>query len=93
MTALQTLTPYLPVIIVGLFVLLIGDVVVEAVRDSHRPSTPEDGCCSCGADVGDALVGGENYCWPCIDTWPDTAVAPVDELGLTVFPGHERSTQ
>lgn len=89
---MSALTAYLPLILVGLLVLIVATFVSE-LRDARRPTTPEDGCCGCGADMGDALVGGENYCWSCIDTWPDTAVAPVAELGITVFPGRERGVR
>lgn len=72
--------------------------VVEAVRVSHRPSEPGDGCCGCGAGVADVVVApddkgrGEGYCWECIDTWPADG-EPLAEIGVHVFPGHERTAR
>lgn len=65
-----------------------------AVRSSRPAVSPEDGCSSCGADVCDVVVRGiEGYCWSCIDTWPATAAGPLDQLGVNVLPGHERSVR
>lgn len=87
----------LPLLALLVLFLLVGVEIASAVRRSRKPASPEDGCCGCGADTCDVLVGGrvgrgEGYCWSCCDTWPATAT-PVAELGLFIFPDHERAAR
>lgn len=93
----QALMPYIPVLVIALVFSAIGAEVVSAVRASRRPPSPEDGCCGCGAELCDVVVGpdecgrGEGYCWPCIRSWPADA-RPVVQLGFFVLPGRERGS-
>lgn len=89
---------YLPAVLITLVLALIAAEVIAAVRRSRRPASPQDGCCGCGAAECDVVVDanehgrGEGYCWLCVDTWP--ALAPsLSVLGMTVFPGRERSAR
>lgn len=85
----------IPVLILIAATALVAWLVIDAIRISRRPLSPQDGCVACGAAECDVLVGhgrGEGYCWPCIDTWPADGV-PLARLGLTVFPGRERSAR
>ncbi len=57
--------------------------LLDRLHRRHEPCR-EDGCCSCGAALGDinleptpGLPFGENYCWTCIHTWPaDIPIPP-----------------
>ncbi len=80
------------VLLVLLGVLIIAEIV-SAVRQSRCSSAPEDGCCGCGVSTADIVLScGETYCWSCVDTWPAGATSLAD-LGMKVFPGHERSSR
>jgi len=85
--------PPIAVAIAGVcfFYLLIGVLRALAIQN---PVGPDSGCRGCGAVTADALVHDddrhETYCWPCIDGWP-ASTTPLEQLTVSVFPGHERS--
>jgi hypothetical protein len=83
----------LPYMLFAVVALAITCEVISAIRNHGRPTVPEDGCCGCGANLADGVLAcGKAYCWTCLDTWPAEADS-LDELGMQVFPGHERSAR
>lgn len=85
----------MPLLILVSGLVLIAWTVTDAIRLARRPAQPEDGCCGCGADLSDAMVGAlkgrsEGYCSKCLDEWPADA-GPLNELGVLFFPGRDRS--
>jgi hypothetical protein len=75
-----------PIWILVAVLVLVALTVVDAIRTA-RPARPEDGCCGCGADLCDAIVGrSEGYCMKCLNEWP-AAATPLDQLGVVFFPG------
>ena len=81
----------IPLLILITIVALIAWQIIDAIRTLRRPARPEDGCCGCGAEECDVLVGpgrGEGYCWACIDDWPEEP--PLSGFAVTVLPGRER---